>query len=105
MFDANLRHLPKGYTFFAKAYGTSGNAKLRKAGIQSDKIFLAKMLSKGHNNPAILVNGVQITSDEVFYDSTIIFAGNLDGTGFYTNFPEDRVAAFKLLDGEWEVKP
>jgi hypothetical protein len=103
MFDANLRHLPRGYTFFAKAYCAEDSDKLCKAGVKSDKIFLAKMLSKGNENPAILVNGVQITSNEILYDSTIIYAGNLDGTGFYNNFPEDRAAAFKLVGGKWEV--
>jgi len=104
MMDANMRHLPRGYTFFAKAYGTGGNEKLRKAGIRSDEVFIAKMLSKGHKNPAILVNGVQITRNEIFYDATLIYAGSLDGTGFYNNFPEDRVAAFKLIGGEWAEK-
>ena len=101
MFDANMRHLPKGYTFFAKTWGHGGNAKLIKEGITKDSVFLCKMISKGSENPTVLIGNTQITSNEIFYDATIFYCGSLDGTGFYPNFPEDRVSAFKLIGGEW----
>lgn len=99
MFDANLRHLPKGYTFFAKAWGISGNTKLESLGIKDDEVFICRMLSKGSKNPSILIRGTQLTSNEVFYDVTVIYAGSLNGTGFYTNFPSDKEAALALLGG------
>ena len=102
MFDANMRHLPKGYKFFAKCWGNGGNEKLINEGIGKDSIFLCTMLSKGSENPAVMIGNTQLTNKEIFYDSTIFYCGSLDGTGFYPNFPEDRVAAFKLIGGEWE---
>jgi len=75
MFDANMRHLPKGRKFFAKVYSTGGAFPHR------DKMFLCEMMTKEHENPTVDFGGLLVSS-EGSGDSWIVFEGNEDLTGF-----------------------
>ncbi len=99
MFDANMRYLPKGLEFFAEAWGINKKGKLHELGYRSGDLILCKMMSKGHLNPAIMVNCVQITNNEEFYDTTLIYAGCASGTGFIDD--ELKFKALKILNGSW----
>lgn len=102
MFDANMRHLPKGLEFFAEAWSIAEGSKLSKLGYKSGDLIHCKMLSKGNKNPAILVENQQVTNEEDFYDTTLVFMGCLDGTSFY-NDPEFKAKALAYLGGTWNT--
>ena len=100
MFDANMRYLPKGLEFFAEAWSIDKGGKLHELGYRSGDLILCKMMSKGHMNPAIMVDSVQITNNEGFYDTTLIYTGRVDGTGFIED--ELKFKALKILNTGWK---
>jgi len=85
MFDANMRHLPKGRLFFAKAHYCD-NTTLHKVGVRAGDIIRCEMLSSSHENPSVKFyfgNGTfETTHDAEFEGCLIVFEGNQDGTGF-----------------------
>ena len=100
MFDANMRYLPKGLEFFAEAWSIDKKGKLHELGYKDGDLILCKMMSKGHINPAIMVDGIQITNNEGFYDTTLIYTGCADGTGFIDD--KLKFKALKILNGSWK---
>lgn len=116
MFDANMRHLPKGRLFFAEVHGLKENSSLLDYGVKVGDILLCTMLSIGHNNPRIKVHFSSGAStiirswdthceDELF-DTYLIYSGYLkeDKTlgGFiqdcWKTKAKDLVDTFEILD-------
>lgn len=85
MFDANMRHLPKGKKFFAEMCGVREGHPIRYCGVTS-RLVMCKMLSDEHENPIVRFYGdkrnVDISDSESGIGSWFIYAGNIDGTGF-----------------------
>ena len=101
MFDANMRYLPKGLEFFAEAWSIDKEGKLHELGYKDGDLILCKMMSKGHINPAIMVDGIQVTNNEGFYDTTLIYTGCADGSGFIDDTVRNK--ALQVLDGKWKA--
>lgn len=95
-----MRWLPKGLEFFAEAWSIDENGKLADLGYKSGDLIPCKMMSKGHMNPAILVDGVQITNNEGFYDTTLIYTGRFDGSGFIDEALKAK--ALVIIGGSWK---
>lgn len=99
MFDANLRHLPKGTWFFAKVYNAKGRV-LSAFGLQPDDIVVAHMLSDDHENPSITIyhKGKHITVDDQIdsYKSMLVYEGNFDLTGFIKDESLEKAKLVKL---------
>lgn len=85
MFDANMRHLPKGKDFFAEMCGVRKGHPIRYCGVSSN-LILCKMLSDEHENPVVRFYGskrnVEISDSESGIGSWFVYSGNKDGTGF-----------------------
>ena len=101
MFDSNMRHLPKGMIFFAEIHSIVSGSKLYDLGYTVGDVILCKMISKGHDNPAILVDGVQITSNESWF-ITVVYSGNSDGSGFIDDMSKEK--ALRIAGGQWIAK-
>ena len=97
MFDANMRHLPKGHKFFAKMWGVSD--KIKSMGVNVDDLVICHMLNDGNDNPCVdmMINKglFTISSDKDFYDNWFVYEGNLDGTGFICE--KSKSKAMKML--------
>jgi hypothetical protein len=85
MFDANIRHLPKGKIFFAKVHYCLGT-KLYDVGVRVGDIIKCEMLSNSTENPSVkfyLGNSTfETTHDAEFEGCLVVYEGNIDGTGF-----------------------
>lgn len=100
MFDANMRHLPKGFKFFVTGYISKDNP-LREICTKETKILKGTMLSKGSENPTVTFKntikgeGVTITlSEDDTGDDWLLYAGTINGSGFICD--EVKVAAERL---------
>lgn len=56
MFDANMRHLPKGHKFIADVWGLKETSPLAKAGIEANSLILCTMLDDCDDNPSVMVH-------------------------------------------------
>lgn len=85
MFDANMRHLRKGKTFFCKVHYIESGV-LYDAGVRNNDIILCEMLDNCHNNPRVkfTINDVDIicNAEDDWEDKWIVYEGNTDGSGF-----------------------
>jgi hypothetical protein len=94
MFDANMRHLPKGHLFFAKVHYCS-DCTLYEVGMRSGDIIRCEMLSEGDDNPEVKFyfgNGTFTTHSDIEYEeSWLVYEGNLDGTGFIDKSSKKKV--------------
>lgn len=85
MFDANMRHLPKGKKFFAEICGTREDHPIRQFDLKS-RLVLCEMLSDDNENPTVrFYSGIKfmdITDNECGIGSWFAYTGNEDGTGF-----------------------
>lgn len=67
MFDANMRHLPKGKRFYAEMCGTREDHPVRNLGLTS-RLILCEMLSEDHENPLVRfyggVGAVDVSDEE-----------------------------------------
>lgn len=73
MFDANMRHLPKGMKFFADVWGVKADTILHKAGVRKGDVILCEMLDKDTENPRVKVT-LPHTYRQVDSDSEGLFA-------------------------------
>ena len=84
MFDANMRHLPKGRRFFAEVFSVSPT--LKGKGLNLNDLVLCHMLNSNDANPCVdmMIKGkvITVSSDNDFYGNWFVYAGNIDGTGF-----------------------
>ena len=71
MFDANLRHLPKGKIFFAKIHYCKGSV-FEREGWKADDIVLAEKLDNETDNTRVR-----------FYKEDGSFISYTDNTDFY----------------------
>ena len=105
MFDANIRHLPKGWEFFAKANGIREASPLYNFGIRTGDVVKCIMLSIGDHNPRVkfFKDGKSIVvkswadGDYKLFEHGLVYEGNLDLTGFIDD--EAKVLAITLLEG------
>jgi hypothetical protein len=85
MFDANMRHLPKGKKFFAEMCGVRENHPIKQFNLTS-RLILCEMLSDCNDNPTVrFFHGgkfMDMTDDEDGRGSWFVYSGNIDGTGF-----------------------
>ena len=99
MFDANMRHLPKGKRFFAKICGLKEGHPVRYIGINSN-LVLCEMLSDEHENPTVRFYGskcnVDVSDSESGIGSWLAYEGNEDLTGFICN--ESKAMAEGILN-------
>jgi len=101
MFDANMRYLPKGLKFFAKAHGVSDS--INRMGVNIGDLILCRMLNKGNDNPIVdmLINGklFSVSSDKDFYDNLFVYEGCFDGSGFIDKHSKNK--AMNILNNTW----
>lgn len=112
MFDANMRHLRKGYRFFAEVHSCSEGSSLYEAGVRTGDILFAIMLSIGHNNPRVkffLKDGKSIISrsweegvDTKYLGSLLVYAGSEDMSGFIHDNVKQK--AKEILDNLKDLK-
>lgn len=98
MFDANMRHLPKGYKFFAEMCGTRKDHPIRQLDLTS-RLVLCEMLSEEHGNPTVrFFCGdvyVDISNNESGIGSWFVYSGNKDGSGFIND--KSKAEAMRVL--------
>lgn len=92
MFDANMRHLPKGYEFFAEVHCLKENSSLAKAGVKTGDVLLCTMLSIGNKNPKVkvflpdgrtlYVRSWDSGDEDELFDTWLVFSGKKDLSGF-----------------------
>ena len=106
MFDANMRHIPKGKKFFVKVCGVSELHKVRELDLKCN-VVLCEMLSEDNDNPIVRFfdnnTSVDISDEESGIGSWIKYEGNTDGSGFIS---EDswELAYEVMVEIEGEVK-
>ncbi len=100
MFDANMRHLPKGKRFFASIRSSKDGSRTHNAGLRGGMLVPCEMLSSCHKNPRArfdLESGpVTLRHYEGEIDSWIRYEGNIDGTGFIRE--ESRKQAMEQIE-------
>jgi len=103
MFDANMRHLPKNHRFFAKVYSAKESTKLYRLGLRSGMLVQCKMRDKSDNNPRckLKISGKWHTMKyhDEFYDTWLVYEGNLDMTGFIDQESEEMARKLIVSDG------
>lgn len=104
MFDANMRHLPKGHEFFAEMCGVRDGHPVRFCGVKS-RLVLCKMLSENNENPTVRFYGdesnVDVTDSDSGIGSWFTYAGNKDGTGFIDEVKKkEAMAVLQINNGE-----
>jgi len=81
MFDANMRYLSKGCTFFADVNICVEGTPLYKAGVREGGVVYCEMLDESEKNPRVkfFVEGtdVVVTDEEDSYDYWFVYAGNV----------------------------
>lgn len=83
MFDANLRHLAKDRKFFADVDWCNKGSILWEKGIRQGDVLFCTMMSKGKENPEILINfkGEEFTysekDDDELLSCWLVYAGTL----------------------------
>lgn len=102
MFDANMRHLPKGHKFFALVWGTKQNTILAKHGVNRDDMCLCTMLDDDVDNPQVtfhLPSGdVDVySSSEGMFAYHILYVGTLKGDELVDFAKEEDYNQAKLL--------
>ena len=101
MFDANMRYLDKGRTFFAKVHYCS-NCRLYDLGIRGGDILLCEMMTQSEDNPEVKITldtvDVVVESNEEYAESWLVYEGRTDGSGFIDS--QSREKAKKMI-GEW----
>ena len=112
MFDANMRFLPKGRDCFADVYSCPPSSELFKNGVRCGDVVLFHMEENGNENPLVTIrvpsnkNKIKlraINSEAGVEDSWLVYAGNLDLTGFMNNRVgrESKSKATKVLLRLW----
>lgn len=100
MFDANMRHLPKGEEFFAEVWAC--HESLQSRGLKSNDVILCEMLEDDVANPLIkfLFNNewTYLRADDCFEDNWFVYAGLRDLTQFLDHRPEVKDKARKVLE-------
>ena len=95
MFDANMRHLPKGAEFFAEVYAC--DEVLAGHGLRNNDVILCEMLEDDVENPLIkfLLNGewTHLKANDCFEDNWFVYAGRRDLTGFINSKVKDKARA------------
>lgn len=85
MFDANMRHLPKGHRFFAEMCGVREDHPIRQLDLKS-RLVLCEMLSDDNENPTVRFycdnSFIDMTDNECGIASWFVYTGNEDGSGF-----------------------
>jgi hypothetical protein len=99
MFDANLRHLPKGHKFFASIEYINVDG----IDVGDNVLVLCEMLSEESINPKIefKANGstYRLKHKDHFEEVLMVYQGNVDGTGFIDKYVKAHVLT--ILGGEW----
>ena len=96
MFDANMRHLPKDYEFFASCHGSKKGTNFTMG-----EVYLCKMLDTDNKNPSIEITNdkgelVVMINNKHSYDKLFIYEGHKDGTDFINDKIKQK--AMKLLE-------
>lgn len=104
MFDANMKHLPKGRLFFAEVHAVREKSSLYQAGVRSGDIVLCTMLSIGNYNPRIKVHllggGSVITRHWDSHDEDKL----LDTMLVYSGYVKDDKSIAGFIQDEWKEK-
>lgn len=102
MFDANMRHLPKGMMFFAKIESIKLDCELFNLGARRNDIIKCEMLDECHDDPRVRFF---ISSKEHVFEHRnhwrqfwAVYAGQIDGGDFIND--EDRAKAMAVMEGE-----
>lgn len=112
MFDANMKHLPKGLEFFAEVWDCEEDSVLYNEGIRVGDILLCTMLSIGSENPRIIVHldhgNIRIRNLDTYdvdgmADTWLVYSGRKDLTNFI-DFHCREKAARLLEDRGYESK-
>ena len=100
MFDANARHLPKGYKFFSVAHWIQKHDYAYNLGIRQDDVLICHMLNECDRDPIVdvTINGkvVSILSSRLGFCTLLEYAGSLNGEDFICESTRKR--AMKLLE-------
>ena len=100
MFDANMRHLPKGYKFFAKVHSCMKDCELFDRGVRRGDIILSEMLDHETDKPNVLfhLKTGDFTCKPDFRKMKywIVYEGCVDGSGFIDE--ESKRIAMKMLE-------
>lgn len=102
MFDANMRHLRKGYRFFAEVHSCSEGSILYEAGVRRGDILFAIMLSIGRvkfflkDGTSIISRSWEEGADTKYLGSLLVYAGSEDMSGFIHDHVKQK--AKEILD-------
>ncbi len=106
MFDANMKHLPKGFEFFAEVHGCKEGGKLHNSGVRKGDVLLCTMLSICNHNPRIKIHleGTRIEflrsweDKERLFEHYLVYSGNKDLTDFLPQEDHVKDKAKKVLE-------
>lgn len=98
MFDANMRGLPKGKKFFAKADSVDRLGKLYALGLRKGELVLCHMLNSDNENPLVdlTINGktISVSDESEKYYTRLVYEGNQDLSDFICD--ESKFKAFEI---------
>ena len=91
MFDANMRHLPKGHRFLADVWGLKEDTILFKSGVRRHSYILCTMMDESEENPRVTVH---LESGDIVVDSHsegifayhILYMGTVNDDGSLSDF-------------------
>lgn len=91
MFDANMRHLPKGHKFIAAVWGVKPDTVLAQHGVRKDDLCLCTMMGGGSDNPRVTFHldghDVVVSShDEGMFAYHILYMGTVEPDGSLCDF-------------------
>lgn len=94
MFDANMRHLPKGHHFLADVWGVQEGTILYRQGVRKHSYILCTMLDESSDNPRVKVhlNDREVVVDshsESMFAYHILYMGTVNDDGSLEDFVYD----------------
>jgi len=88
MFDANMRHLPKGKKFYCKLHSCTKDSPLAVIGHHRGSVVFCEMLSVNHHNTCVKfwsedrTNSVKLRPSWRHCHTYAVYEGSEGGTGF-----------------------
>lgn len=88
MFDANMRHLPKGRIFYCNLHSCTEDSPLAAIGHHRGSIVFCEMLSEQHKNPLVRFwspdrsEKVEVRARCSEYKTYAVYEGQVDGRDF-----------------------
>lgn len=105
MFDANMRHLPKGHKAVGAVWGCEEGTVLYNYGVREGDYIKFTMLDEEDDNPEIIVHlnrgDLRVSSHvEGLFAYTILYWCTIDDDNSYSDFcyKEDKIAMLKYFE-------